>query len=204
MREQTVCAGSSAVDKQGRKLNSAVRCSPGRAAKAQVPSSAPCFVDKNAVHGKNLGKHIVFRGFLLFFGQKRDFYAPSKQVSILCCLLTVFNTVREKYEPRLLRHLLRALPFIVFAILGYCRILFAANHPKILPQKVQSNQKLYILRSGAAKGAARAVWHGQAFQQCITAKSTLLIGFAFLPYSIITGLEPCDFLGDQFFLLENL
>ena len=31
-------------------------------------SVPPCFVDKNAVHGKNLGKHIVFRGFLLFFG----------------------------------------------------------------------------------------------------------------------------------------
>ena len=59
---------------------------------------APCFVDKNAVHGKNLGKNIVFRGFLLLFGQKRDFYAPSKQVSILCCLLIVFNTVREQYE----------------------------------------------------------------------------------------------------------
>ena len=59
---------------------------------------APCFVDKNAVHGKNLGKNIVFRGFLLFFRQKRDFYVPSKQVSILCCLLTVFNTVREQYE----------------------------------------------------------------------------------------------------------
>ena len=28
--------------------------------------SAPCFVDKNAVHGKNLGKHIVFRGFATF------------------------------------------------------------------------------------------------------------------------------------------
>ena len=98
MREQTVCAGSNAVDQQWRKLNSAVRCSPGRAAKAQVPSSAPCFVDKNAVHGKNLGKHIVFRGFLLLFGQKRDFCVPSKQVSILCCLLIVFNTVREQYE----------------------------------------------------------------------------------------------------------
>ena len=50
-------------------------------------------------------------------------------------------TVREKYEPRFLRHLLRALPFIVFAIRGYCCILFAATLPKILPQKVQSNQK---------------------------------------------------------------
>ena len=55
----------------------------------------PCFVDKNAVHGKNLGKHIVFRGFLLLFGQKRDFYAPSKQVSILCCLLTVFHAKQD-------------------------------------------------------------------------------------------------------------
>ena len=78
-----------------------------------------------------------------------------------------------------------ALPFIVFAIRGYCRILFAANHPKILPQKVQSNQKQLILRSGAAKSAARAVWHGQGLQQCITAKWALLIGFVLLPYSII-------------------
>jgi hypothetical protein len=52
-------------------------------------------VDKNAVHGKNLGKRYVFRGFLLFFGQKRDFYAPSKQVSILCCLLTVFHAKQD-------------------------------------------------------------------------------------------------------------
>ena len=66
--------------------------------KRQIPHLPPCFVDKNAVHGKNLGKHIVFRGFLLFFGQKWDVRAPSKQVSILCCLLTVFNTVREQYE----------------------------------------------------------------------------------------------------------
>ena len=56
---------------------------------------APCFVDKNAVHGKNLGKRYVFRGFLLLFGQKRDFYAPSKQVSILCCLLTVFHAKQD-------------------------------------------------------------------------------------------------------------
>ncbi len=61
-------------------------------------SGAPCFVDKNAVHGKNLGKHIVFRGFLLFFGQKRGFCAPSKQVSILCCLLTVFH-VKQDLNP---------------------------------------------------------------------------------------------------------
>ena len=94
------------------------------------------------------------------------------------------DTVRKKYEPRFLRHLLSALPFIVFAILGYCCILFAADHPKIFTQKVQSNQKQFILRSAAAKGAARAAWHGQAFQQWITAKSTLLIGSVLLPYSI--------------------
>ena len=94
---------------------------------------------------------------------------------------------KGKIRTRFLRHLLGALPFIVFAILGYCCILFAANHPKILPQKVQSNQKQLILRSGEAKGAARAVWHGQAFQQWITAKWTLLIGFVSFPYSI----NPC-------------
>ena len=46
-------------------------CYAGMHTRVQIPFSAPCFVDKNAVHGKNLGKHIVFRGFLLFFGQKR-------------------------------------------------------------------------------------------------------------------------------------
>ena len=63
---------------------------------------APCFVDKNAVHGKNLGKNIVFRGFLLLFGQKRDFYAPSKQVSILCCLLIVFHA-KQDLNPAIFR-----------------------------------------------------------------------------------------------------
>ena len=101
---------------------------------------------------------------------------------------TSFRTRNEVYckgkiRTSLLRHLLRALPFIVFAIRGYCRILFAATHPKILPQKVQSNQKLYILRSDKAKSAARAVWHGQGLQQWITAKWALLIGFVLLPYS---------------------
>ena len=91
---------------------------------------------------------------------------------------------KGKIRTRLLRHLLRALPFIVFAIRGYCCILFAATHPKILPQKVQSNQKLYILRSDKAKSAARAAWHGQGLQQCITAKWALLIGFISFPYSM--------------------
>ena len=79
------------------------------------------------------------------------------------------DTVREKYEPRFLRHLLSALPFIVFAILGYCCILFAANHPKILPQKVQSNQKRQDgrLRRGEARRACRT--HGQGLQQCMRA-----------------------------------
>lgn len=62
-----------------------------------------CFVDKNVVHGKNLAKHIVFRGFLLFFAQKRDFYAPSKQVLILCCLLTVFHA-KQDLNPAIFWH----------------------------------------------------------------------------------------------------
>ena len=78
------------------------------------------------------------------------------------------DTVREKYEPRFLRHLLSALPFIVFAILGYCCILFAATHPKILPQKVQSNQKRQDgrLRRGEDRRACRT--HGQGLQQSMS------------------------------------
>ena len=78
------------------------------------------------------------------------------------------DTVRKKYEPRFLRHLLSALPFIVFAILGYCCILFAANHPKISPQKVQSNQKRQDgrLRRGEDR---RACWaHRQELQQSMS------------------------------------
>ena len=74
---------------------------------------------------------------------------------------------KGKIRTRFFRYLLSALPFIVFVILGYYCILFAATHLKILPQKVQSNQKRQDGRSGAAKPAARAVWHGQGFQQCM-------------------------------------
>ena len=74
---------------------------------------------------------------------------------------------KGKIRTRFFRYLLSALPFIVFVILEYYCILFAATHLKILPQKVQSNQKRQDGRSGAAKPAARAEWHGQGFQQCM-------------------------------------
>ena len=48
------------------------------------------------------------------------------------------GTVRTRFW----RHLLCALPFIVFAIRRYCCILFTAKHLKIYSPKVRSNQKL--------------------------------------------------------------
>ena len=48
------------------------------------------------------------------------------------------------------------MPFIVFAIRVYCCILFAANHPKILPLKVRSNQKRQGMQFKKTKRAARA------------------------------------------------
>ena len=53
-------------------------------------------------------------------------------------LLYCKGTVRTRFW----RHLLRALPFIVFAIRRYCCILFTAKHLKIYSPKVRSNQKL--------------------------------------------------------------
>ena len=41
----------------------------------RILSSPPCLVDKNAVHCKTLKNDEFFRVFLLFLGQKRDFYA---------------------------------------------------------------------------------------------------------------------------------
>ena len=63
------------------------------------------------------------------------------------------DTVRKKYEPRFLRHLLSALPFIVFAILGYCCILFAANTRRKKCKAIKSGK---TDASGAAKTAGRA------------------------------------------------
>ncbi|HIX09788.1 MAG TPA: hypothetical protein H9683_06370, partial [Firmicutes bacterium] len=64
---------------------------------------------------------------------------------------------KGKIRIRFLRHLLSALPFIVFVILEYYCILFAATHLKILPQKVQSNQKRArrAIRRGEARSACR-------------------------------------------------
>ena len=42
--------------------------------------------------------------------------------------------------------------------------------------------------SDEAKPAARAVWHGQGVQQCMSAQFPLLIGFVLLPYSIDIGI----------------
>ena len=44
----------------------------GNTVRVRPPPPAPCFADNNDVHGKNLGKRIAFRGFLLLFGQKTE------------------------------------------------------------------------------------------------------------------------------------
>ena len=49
---------------------------------------------------------------------------------------------------RFWRHLLGALPFIVFAIRRYCCILFAANHPKIcLPKVLAAPCRLFCVQT---------------------------------------------------------
>ena len=55
-----------------------------------LPPASPCFVDKNAVHGKTL-KTMSFSGFFAVLWQKCDFCASPKQVSVLCCLLALFE-----------------------------------------------------------------------------------------------------------------
>ncbi|HIX09787.1 MAG TPA: hypothetical protein H9683_06365, partial [Firmicutes bacterium] len=70
-----------------------------------------------------------------------------------------------------MRHLLSALPFIVFVILEYYYILFSITTSssrqlisKSYRKKCKAIKSGQDGRSGAAKPAARAVWHGQGFQ----------------------------------------
>ena len=66
------------------------------------------------------------------------------------------DTVREKYEPRFLRHLLSALPFIVFAILSIAASSSRQIIPKSCRKKCKAIKSGKTDASGAAKTAGRA------------------------------------------------
>ena len=73
------------------------------------------------------------------------------------------NTVREKYEPRLLRHLLCVLPFIVFAI------------RRVLPHTLHGNPSQNLAAKGAkqSKAVYFAVRRGERRSACRVARASL-------------------------------